>query len=146
MTTPYVPGLDGPEIPEDWLDKERAEHKQRVAWLRADVENNDRRLLKMDDMLTASILRVDTLAIKLNDRMFNVCKLAGAALSHLDHIPSLMHGPSGSAHRSALMAQQMQNAIDLLKPLATGVHHTELWQEGDMTNFADTPKDSVGMI
>ena len=58
----------------------------------------------------------DTLCMEHNNRAANVCRLASAALSHLNN-----DEPGGLMYR-------LDAARDLLKPLATGVHDTQPWR------------------
>lgn len=192
MTTPYTPGVDGPELPKltpamkalkqasadfsqasmmvahehmhqqkkiDTLDKENAKLQAKVISENARVRKlKDKRntplmpeeLLEMFtrtgnerdhwkklclehvvsiEQLKAALENINQipspreieLSNQANDRMANVCKLASAAIYHINDMTDNKHALS---------------AVDLLKPLSTGVHDTERHDEGGMTAFA----------
>lgn len=113
-----------------------------VQALRVRVDETVRAEVRMKSRIKVLEASEDRLCISANDRAANTCKLASAALSHLAASAQAdPNGPNPYIHHDSPSSWRehsncIQAAIDLLKPLATGVHDIEPWHQGSVNAFA----------
>jgi len=124
MTQPYIPELDGPrpttaeqrvKLLQDVIHEMDRLNKEN-AFLQAKIISENARVRELI-MVRDNLPTPEEIGIKpdwVDDRMANVCKLASAALSHLQS-----DEPG--------VQRQISAAVDLLKPLAGGCHDIEPW-------------------